>query len=368
MKRSKRKDLQKRLRAISAPEHDKHALTRLLRAAGVLFGIFVAGTVGYYFLCDQQYDLLTCAYMTLITLTSIGFGETIPIAGHPDRVVFTIILVILGLGVMLYFVSQLTAFVVDGDLRDMIFLRKMKRDIDQLENHFIVAGLGSTGYHVIKEMLRSDRQCLIIEQDMDIVIQFNQQVSEDLGAEIPYVVGDATDDDTLIEAGIDRAVGIVFALGNDRDNLFATLSARGLNSKIRIITRGENPSSEEKFKRAGATSVIFTDALSGLRMATEVMRPEVTGFLDLMMRDHGEIRRVEELDIPPDSPLIGRTIREANLRRHTDALIVATHDRLTDDYTWNPGPDQKLDRNTKLILLVLVKDIPKIEALLRGRK
>jgi voltage-gated potassium channel len=193
-------------------------------------------------------------------------------------------------------------------------------------------------------------------------------VSEDLGAEIPYVVGDATDDDTLIEAGIDRAVGIVFALGNDRDNLFATLSARGLNSKIRIITRGENPSSEEKFKRAGATSVIFTDALSGLRMATEVMRPEVTGFLDLMMRDHGEIRRVEELDIPPDSPLIGRTIREANLRRHTDALIVATHDRLTDDYTWNPGPDQKLDRNTKLILLVLVKDIPKIEALLRGRK
>ena len=214
MKRSKRKELQNRLRAISAPEHDKHALTRLLRAAGVLFGIFVAGTVGYYFLCDQQYDLLTCAYMTLITLTSIGFGETIPIAGHPDRVVFTIILVILGLGVMLYFVSQLTAFVVDGDLRDMIFLRKMKRHIDQINNHFIVAGLGSTGYHVIKEMLRSERPCILIEQDMDIVIQFNQQVSDEFGTEIPYVVGDATDDDTLIEAGIDRAVGIVFALGN----------------------------------------------------------------------------------------------------------------------------------------------------------
>lgn len=352
----------RRVRAtLSSPQHDKHALVRLLRSAGVLLGIFVAGTVGYYFICDQQYSLLTCAYMTIITLTSIGFGEVIPIKGYPDRMVFTITLVIFGMGLMLYFVSQLTAFVVDGDLRDMLSSQRMRKNIDRLDNHFIVAGLGATGRHVIHEMLRSERPCLIIERDEELAKAFNQEH----WLELPIVVGDATHDDVLKSAGIERATGIVFALGNDRDNLFATLSARGLSESVRIITRGENPSSEVKFRRAGATSVIFTDALSGLRMATEVMRPEVTGFLDLMMRDHGEIRRIEELEIPSKSPLIGQTLRQANLRRHSDALIVATHDRETDQYTWNPGPDYLLTTRTKLIMLCLVRDIPKIEALLR---
>jgi voltage-gated potassium channel len=183
---------------------------------------------------------------------------------------------------------------------------------------------------------------------------------------VPYIVGDATEDHTLQEAGIDRALGIVFTLGNDRDNLFATISARSLNPNMRIVTRGENPQSEQKFLRAGATSIIFTNVLGGMRMAAEVIRPEVTGFLDLMMHDHGEVRRIEELRIPKGSSIVGKTLREANLREHADALVVAIYDITCGEYTFNPGPNQKLTEDTKIIVLTLVKDVPKIEKLLRG--
>ena len=125
--RKRQRHLLQRIGRISSPRADRNALTRLLRAAGLLFSIFLLGTAGYYFLCDGRYDLLTCAYMTIITLTTIGYGEVIPISGHPDRVVLTIALVVLGMGIMLYFVSQLTAFVVDGDLRDMLFNRQMQK-------------------------------------------------------------------------------------------------------------------------------------------------------------------------------------------------------------------------------------------------
>ncbi len=356
----------KRMRLLSSRRADGHSLSRLLRAAGLLFGIFVAGTLGYYVICEQQYDLLTCAYMTVITLTTIGFGEVIPITGHPERVILTISLVILGMGMMLYFVSQLTAFVVDGELRDLLFNRNMQKQINKLDGHFIIAGIGSTGQHVLGEILRSNRSCILIDSNLERLEQLVEELEDEYHRTVPFIVGDATEDHTLEEAGIERATGIVFTLGNDRDNLFATITARSLNPKMRIVTRGENPQSEQKFLRAGATSVIFTNVLGGLRMAAEVIRPEVTGFLDLMMHDHGEVRRIEELKIPEGSRIAGRTLREANIRKHADALVVAVYDMHEDEYIFNPGPDYKLTVNSKIIVLTLIKDVPKIEKLLQG--
>lgn len=364
---AKQKHIFKRIGVLSSRRADRHALTRLLRAAGLLLAIFILGTAGYYFLCDGQYDLLTCAYMTVITLTTIGYGEVIPVTDFPDRMVLTIVLVVLGMGIMLYFVSQLTAFVVDGDLRDMLFKRQMQKQIDRLDQHFIVAGIGSTGQHVLEEILRSNRPCLLLDHSHERIEVLMDEIEEHYGRRIPYIVGDATEDHTLAEAGIARAQGIVFTLGNDRDNLFATITARSLNPGVRIVTRGENPQSEQKFLRAGATSIIYTNVLGGMRMAAEVIRPEVTGFLDLMMHDHGEVRRIEELDIPDTSPLLNKTLRQANLRKHTDALIVATYSKKAREYTFNPGPDCKLTADTKLIVLTLVSDVPRIEALLHGK-
>ena len=347
---------------LSRADHDAVLGARLARAAGLLAAIFCFGTSGYYVIGDGEYDLLTCAYMTVITLTSIGFTEVIEVTGHQDRVIFTMGLVIIGMGVMLYFVSTLTAFIVDGDLRDILLMRRMKRTIDTLEGHYIVAGLGDTGRFVLREMLAQDETVLLIEYDEAQL----HEVTRPYEIDLPYLIGDATEDEVLLEAGIERAAGVVFSLGNDRDNLFATLTARGLNADVRIVTRGESSTSEQKFKHAGATSVIYTNQLGGMRMAAEVLRPEVTSFLELMMRDHGETRRIEELDIPPDSPLVGTKLRFVPLRKHTDALVIAVHDVEEDDYTFNPGPDHVFGEGDRLIVLALLKDVPVIEQILRG--
>ena len=355
------------LNRLSDRSQDTKTLARLARAAGLLLLIFVCGTVGYYLLGKGEFSLLQCVFMTTITLTSIGYGEVIPIAKHPDRMVFTIALVIMGMGTALYFVSQLTAFIVDGDLRDLLYHTRMNRKRANLSDHFIVAGIGSTGRHVIEEIARSQQNCIMIDEDLEVLRSFQEEIERSTSNEVTFIRGDATSDEVLRGAGIERAKGIVFTLGNDRDNLFATITARSLNSELLIITRGDDPESKQKFIRAGATSVIYTNVLGGLRMAAEVIRPEVTGFLDLMMHDHGEVRRIEELNVPPNSPLIGKKLREVPLRRYSDALVIATYDKVNEDYTFNPGPDYEFSDHMKLILLVRVDDVPKIEALLNGK-
>ena len=353
-----------KLRRLSERRQDNSPLTRLLRAAGLLVTVFVAGTVGYYIIGEGQYDLVTCAYMTVITLTSIGYSEVIPVTGHHDRMIFTMVLVVAGMGLMLFFVSALTAFIVDGELRDMLQRRKMTRRLERLEDHIIVAGLGSVGRYVLHEIIASKRAALIIDSDEAHILEVLDQLNIDL----PYVVGDATEDETLLKLRLDHASGVIFSLGNDRDNLFATISARRLNPSVRIVTRGEDPGSAQKFKVAGADEVIYTNVIGGMRMAAEVLRPQVTTFMEVMMHDHDHYRRIEELPIPANSPLDGKTLREANLRQHSDALIVAVYDVHEDSYVYNPGPDHRLTVGSKLILLMLLDDKPMIEALLSGDK
>jgi voltage-gated potassium channel len=324
--------------------------------------------LGYYVFSGGKHSLLACAYMTVITLTTVGFGEAIEVQNNPGMEVFTIFLITLGMGATLYFGSALTAFIIDGELRDLIRLRRMERIIEELEDHFIVAGIGNTGEYVLNEIHESQRDCVVIDNDEERI----HEVREELEFEFPYILGDALDDDTLVEAGIDRADAVICSLGSDRDNLFVTISANNLaddlNPDLKIITRGSDPDSEEKFISAGATSVIYTNVLGGMRMAAEAIRPEVTTFLDLMMReeerDHS--RRVEEISIPEGSPLIGQTLANSSLRQHTDALIIAVYDEQDDDYVFNPGPDYQLDSQTKLIMLTRIEDIETIEKITYG--
>lgn len=333
---------------------------RLIRAFGLQAAIFAFGTFGYYYLTDGEYDLLQCAFMTAITLTTVGYEEVVPV-NTPELMVFTILLILVGMGAVLYVASALTAFIVDGELRDFLRERKISGMLEDLQHHFIVAGTGDTGQFVLLEMVKLKRPVVVIDVDRDRI----SVLERDHGFEIPYVIGDATDDDILRKAGVERATGVVFSLGNDRDNLFATISARRLNPNIRIVTRGEDPRSEQKFLMAGATSVIYTNVLGGLRMAAEVTRPRVTTFLDLVMRDHDHFRIVEEIPVPDHSPLIGYSIKHANFRGRTDALIVAIHEA-NDEYRFNPGPDYVLQANTQLIVLALAEDIKVIEKMLVG--
>lgn len=340
------------------------SLVRLLRALGLLVGVFIFGTVGFYVLADYQYDILQCAYMTAITLSTVGFEETIPISDRPYLEIFSIVLIIFGTGTVLYFASALTAFIVDGELRNLIRSRRMAQRIDELQDHYIVAGIGSTGEYVLSEIRNSEKACVVIDRDRERI----ENVSDELEMSFPYIVGDATKDDILREAGLANARAIICSLGNDRDNLFVTVSARTLNADIRIITRGSHPDSSEKFTRAGANSVIYTNVLGGARMAAEAIRPEVTTFLDLTIADHDHLRRVEEIPIPDDSPVVGQELKDTPIRRLTDALIIAVYDCEQEEYFFNPGPDYVLTEDTKLIVLTLLEDIPTIEGILRGEE
>lgn len=298
--------------------------------------------------------------MTAITLTTVGYGEVIPI-NTPELKIFTIFLILFGMGTVLYFASALTAFIIDGEFRELLRERKISGMLEELTDHFIIAGTGDTGKFVLLEMVALKRPVVLIDHDRERI----SALEREYGFEIPFVVGDATDDDVLRRAGIEHAKGVVFSLGNDRDNLFATISARRLSPDLRIVTRGEDPRSEKKFIMAGATSVIYTNVLGGLRMAAEVSRPRVTTFLDLVMRDHDHFRIVEEIPVPPESPLVGLSIKNANFRKRTDALIIAIHEE-NNEYKFNPGPDYILRGNTQLIVLALGEDIKVIEKMLKG--
>ncbi|MFW5967097.1 MAG: potassium channel family protein [Persicimonas sp.] len=354
-------DIVDNLRELGKRTAARSTLVRLIRACGLLVGIFGIGTLGFWIGSPDEYGVLEAAFMTVITLTTVGYGEVIPVSEEPALAAFTIALIVSGMGVMLYFASSLTAFIIEGELQKLLTKRYMKRRIKRLKNHFIIAGIGSTGAHVLREVQKSNRECVVIERDQD---RIDEEFAEQ--RDFLYIQGDATNDDVLKRAGVERAGGLVVSLGNERDNLFVTITARNLNKDLRIVARGVHPNGEEKFKRAGADSVIYTNVLGGMRMAAEVIRPEVTTFLDLMMKDNDHYRRVEEIPVPEDSPLIGRTIREADIRRHANALIVAVHLADRDEYIFNPEPDFEFRPGCKLIVLTLVEDIDAIERLVRG--
>lgn len=348
------------LRDLTSSDRGSSAFVRLIRAAGMLLIIFLVGSIGYWLGTPEEHTLLDGAFMTMVTITTVGYNEVIPVFHDPWMKVFTMALIVSGMGVTVYFVSTLTALVIDGDLRHLLWRQRMDREIAELDDHFIVAGIGSTGSYVLREMLQTHQPCVVIEADPE---RIDEELKKD---DFLYIRGDATNDDTLERAGITRARGLVTSLGSDRSNLFVTITAHSLNPDLLIVARGEDPQAEQKFKMAGATSVIYTNVLGGARMAAEVTRPQVTSFMELMMQDHSNRRSVEELRVPADSPLIGKTLQTARLRQHTDALVIAVYQHEEGEYVFNPGPDYELSADDKLIVLTLVENIDTLEAIIRG--
>ncbi|MFU8807040.1 MAG: potassium channel family protein [Bradymonadaceae bacterium] len=318
---------------------------RLIRAGWLQLVVFIGGTLGYYVLTEEQ-SLLNCAYMTVITITTVGYDETIPVAHDPVLQIYTIFLLIIGMGAVLYFVSVLAAFMIEGDLRDVFRRRKMDRQIAGFKDHFIIAGLGRTGRNIAAEVLRGDADCVLIDTSQECITEFLALIGKDA----PFVVGDATDDDVLGAAGIDRSKGLALCLGDDRENLFATISAHRLNRRARIITRGDDPRSEAKFLMAGASSVVYINSLGGRHMAAELIRPQITNFLSLLF-EHPELDHdIDKISVPPTSPLVGKTLADVNLRQKTDALIIAFVDQAGKNH-FNPNSKTVIEADYELIIL-----------------
>ena len=324
-------------------------------SAVFLLVLVVIGTSLYLRIGEGQWSVFNCFYMTVITLSTVGFAETLPgMDDVPAARLLTLVLIVLGSGTLLYFLSSLTAFIVEGDLRGILRKRRMQQKIDKHENHIVVCGVGNTGEHIVRELLAMKRPFVVIDNDEQRIMDL-QQLFE---TEFLYVLGDATADKSLQQAGIERAQGVIAALSMDKDNLFVTISARALNSRARIVAKAIEHANERKLRRAGANSVVSPNEIGGHRLVNEMIRPAAVEFLDRMLRDTDETLRIEEADIPKGSAIVGCTLAEVSIRE-TGALVLAVR-RSTGDYVYNPGGSLTLNEGDALIVIAHPQDITRL--------
>lgn len=346
---------------IDLDDQSRALVTRMWSAGLVFLTVTFVGAFGYRTIGGGRWTFSECLYMAVITLSTVGFGETLEgMHEIPAARAWTTALILLGSGTLLYFASTLTAFIVEGDLRGALRRRRMSRLLDAMTDHIIVVGGGSTGIHIIEELSASRIPFVVVDIDQSRI----ERLASELGRELVYVIGDATEDHVLEEARIDRARGLIAALRHDKDNLFVTITARALSNSLRIVAKAVESENETKLRRAGADSVVAPAYIGGHRMASEMVRPSVVQFLDNIVRDR-ENRRIEEVLLSADSPLAGLTLAEADLRNRVDALVIAIR-FLDGHHEYNPGPSQVLRAGMVLIVLAKTEDLPRIEAFVGG--
>ena len=329
-------------------------LRRLAIVSTVLLVVLVVGTVGYHYIGHGHPTWLNCLYMTVTTITGVGYGEIIDLSNNPPGRIFTMAIIAVGMATVLYGAGLLVAFVVEGDLSGLIKERKMSQSIATMKDHYIVCGAGTTGAHVIHELSATHRQVVVIEVDAERLRQLPEAL------EVPHVIGDATDDETLIAAGVKQAAGLVAALPEDKDNLFITVAARELNPALRIIARAVELRSQDKLLYAGANCAVSPNFIGGLRMVSELVRPAAVTFLDGMMRDRQAPVRIEDVLIEAGSALAGRTLTEAAIPAKVGALVLAIRHHGSERFDYNPHGATKLVSGATLIVMGDLKAIEKL--------
>lgn len=310
----------------------------------VIIGVFLLGTLGYELI--EGWSFLDSAYMTTITLATVGYGETHPLSDAGRM--FTIILIVGGLSVFSYGLLTITTMIAEGDLQRLLRRGRMDKEIAKLKGHYIVCGAGELGEHIIGELLQTKRSFIIIDKEIENIKRFENK-------ELLYIIGDAADDKTLLEAGINKAKGIFCCLPLDKDNLFVVLTARELNKGIRIVTKCVEDLSEQKFKRAGADKTVSTNRIGGLRMASEMVRPTTASFLDVMLRDKKGVR-FEELSVKDNSKIAGKTIDESGIHEENGASVIAIKSQGV-DFLYNPRGATVIKNNDVLVVLGTVEQI-----------
>jgi len=307
---------------------------RRVRIGLVALGlVVVAGTVGYLAL---GFDFLDAVYQTVVTITTVGF--TSPVSLGSGAKIFTLFLILFGVGTALYSFGAVLEVVIEGHLREMVRRRKMERDITRMTGHIIVCGWGRVGREVARFLAAAGRQVVVVDRD-----------GAGLGGiAYPSVVGDVTDDDTLEQAGIGRAATLVAALDTDGDNLYVTVASRSMRPDLQIIARARSDSSEPKLLRAGANRVVNPQQLGGDRIAAFVTQPHVVDFVDVVMHDGTLEFRLEELDVSTSSPLAGNTLRSVRLHDQTGVLVLAIR-RPDGSFVTNPSPEIVIEAGDVLI-------------------
>lgn len=313
--------------------------------------LFIISIVGYRWL--ESFTWQESIYMTIITLSTVGFGEVKPLS-QPGQI-FTAGIIVMGVIVIAVFFGTLTEYIIAGELAGTIKKRRLMKKIDNFKDHYIVCGFGRVGEQVALELENLGLDCVVIDQ-----IESALEICETRG--LNFIRGDATENETLLQAGIERAQGLVAVLNSDAANVFVVLSARSLNPDLMIVGRSTGEESEEKLRMAGANRVVSPYSMAGYRIVNQLTRPHVTFFLDTAMRSKGLNLWLDEIQIGPDSELVAQSMGEANVRSRTGANILSIL-RGDDHHILDWAPNLLFEADDMLIVVGNPKELKALATL-----
>jgi voltage-gated potassium channel len=307
-----------------------------------LFGlliIIIVGTFGYHLI--EGWNFLESLYTTIQTISTVGYGDYTPQTGEGK--LFTIILIIFGVGTMLYTVGMLAETMVEGRLRALAGKGKQGKMIEKIKNHYIICGCGRIGQLICRELKADKMDFVVIDSDPEVI----QKIEEE---GFVYYRGDATQDKSLLGAGIKRAKGIVCVLPTDAENLYVILTAKELNPNIYVLSRSEEEESEHRLLRAGADRVMSPYILGGMRMAMAILRPAMLDFIEITTSRQSLELRMEEMSVCDGSPIIGKSLEESEIR-HNFGLIIVAVKKDSGKMIFNPLANYVIEKGDKLIAM-----------------
>jgi voltage-gated potassium channel len=336
-------------------------LRRVRLALGALVLVTAVGVLGFLIIGGSNHSVINAIYMTVITLTTVGFGEIIDMSQSPAGRLFTIALVLVGMGIVAYTVPMLAALMIEGQLHHVFARRRMEKMIAEMAGHSVVCGDTAATWHVAEELTRTRRGVVVIVPDEEALTEVRNRFGD-----IPAVIGDPSDDQTLIRAGVERASGLVFSMESDKDNVIGVLTARRLAPNARIIAATEEPETEAKLRMVGADGVVSPTRIGGLRMASELVRPAVVTFLDKMLRQKGGTLRVEEVSVPANADVTGRTLASLEIDDIPGALLVAVRMPKTGDFEFKPAPETALAPGMTIVVMAEPEGLERLRKRFRG--
>jgi voltage-gated potassium channel len=320
---------------------------RALFSIVLVVSVLLTGTIGYSII--ERWPFFDALYMTVITLATIGYQEVRPLS-YMGRA-FTIVLVFFGVGVVAYVINNGIKIILEGEIQKAFGRMRLEKKLRNMKNHFIVCGYGRMGHIICRELKAHKVPCVVIEKEHVVL---------DADEEIPFIFGDATKDELLKEAGIERARGLISVLSTDAQNLYVVLSARELNPDLLIVARAGEEGSEQKLLRAGADRVVSPYHIGGLRIAHSVLKPAVVDFLEFATKSGNIELQMEEIEVAEGSFLADKTIHEAGIGREYGVIVVAIK-RKEGEMKFNPVHNTKIKPGDTLIAIGEIEKLQDLE-------
>ena len=325
---------------------------KIIKGFVILLVILMIGSLGY--MTIEKWNFSDSLYMTVITITTVGFREVGSIS--KEGRLFTIFIIFSGMGIIAYIFGMTAQAMVDFQVGAILGRRKLGRTLRSIKNHYVICGFGRIGKIICRELKAVKIPTVVIDNDPETV-----QILEEEG--IPHIVDDATSEEALIEVGVERARGLVAVVASDADNLFITMSARGLNPDMFIVARADEEQTEKKLLRVGANRVVMPYLIGGRKMAQTIVKPAVTDFLEFTIHNRDIGLEMEELVVSEKSPLRGITLVDSGIRQETDVIIVAIRTK-DGEMKFNPSSMTRIEAGDTLISLGKSEDLIKLAKIL----